>query len=407
MEDDIGFGATRQTRGTITKRGSWLLLACTFVLLHSGGVFGAEVTVAGFAFAGDFASAAQRFPYTFKLFKRQERESVEKKFSYLVLQKAKAVTNAEFEFRSADALVNLKNSDQALMTVLMLTGETVATENYGSYYKTFVNLRGDVLIFDYKSQTIVRSFPISVVLFDATAEAPTEERISGFVENLIRREDGQGLVTQFVRRLGTATLPKDGAKTIQVRKSEVSPEALALMPAALQKDPNAVKAMVSDALGSILSAKLGVSMLPSSIGHAVGGVMSMRLENGDDYKLNLGEGDYVFDVKLNKFAKIKTSETNVGTAYVYGAYANVHFFEPTLNTDYINSDFKNGETAVVPAGQVTSDDFSGYQDAIRGLFLKLSDALDKPGSKWVTTAAAAKDITKQIDSASEILRKSK
>jgi len=293
------------------------------------------------------------------------------------------------------------------MTVLMLTGETVATENYGSYYKTFVNLRGDVLIFDYKSQTIVRSFPISVVLFDATAEAPTEERISGFVENLIRREDGQGLVTQFVRRLGTATLPKDGAKTIQVRKSEVSPEALALMPAALQKDPNAVKAMVSDALGSILSAKLGVSMLPSSIGHAVGGVMSMRLENGDEYKLNLGEGDYVFDVKLNKFAKIKTSETNVGTAYVYGAYANVHFFEPTLNTDYINSDFKNGETAVVPAGQVTSDDFSGYQDAIRGLFLKLSDALDKPGSKWVTTAAAAKDITKQIDSASEILRKSK
>ena len=133
----------------------------------------------------------------------------------------------------------------------------------------------------------------------------------------------------------------------------------------------------------------------------------MRLENGDDYKLKVGEGDYLFDLKLNKFAKIKTSETNVGTAYVYGAYANVHFLEPTLGTDYINSDFKNGETAIVPAGQVASDDFSAYQDAIRGLFLKLADALDKPGSKWVASASAAKDISTQIDSARDTLRKCK
>jgi hypothetical protein len=386
-----------------TMRGLGLAL----LFFYSAMASATGVSVAGFAFAGDFKSAAERFPYTFKLFKRQQAQGAKAGFSYLVNERTQLIKSKELEFHPADKLVNLKNSDQALMTVLVLTGETVSTEYFGSYYKTFVNLRGDALIFDYKSQTIVRSYPVSVVLFDATPSQPSEERIAGFVEDLIRREDARGLVTQFTRRLEAATLPKDGTKTIQVRKSVVAPEALALMPEALRKNPAAVEAMVSDSFASILSAKLGISMLPSAIGHAVGGVMSMRLENGDDFKLKLGEGDYLFELKLNKFAKIKTSENNIGTAYVYGAYGNVHFFEPTLNTDYLNSDFKNGETAVVPIDQVGTDDFSAYQDAIRGLFLKLADALQQPSGKWLTTAAAAKDIESQVEASREILRKTK
>ena len=133
----------------------------------------------------------------------------------------------------------------------------------------------------------------------------------------------------------------------------------------------------------------------------------MRLENGDDYKLKLGEGDYVFDIRLNKFAKIKTAENNVSVSHVYGAYATLNFQEPMLNTTYIETDLKNGETAIVPAGPVTGDDFAAYQDAIRGMLLKLADALEKPGSKWITTAASAKNIESQLESAREILRKCK
>ena len=366
-------------------------------------VHAVEVTIAGFAFAGDFKSAAERFPYTYKLF-RDAKGQPKKSFSYLINDRMKLAANSLLEFRSAENTVNLKSGDQALMAVLVLTGETVATENFGTYHKTFVNLRGDALIFDYKGQTIVRSYPVSVALFDATPEKPTEVRISGFVEDLIRREDGRGLVTQFVRRMSDATLPKEGTKTVQVRKGEVLPEALALMPEALRKNKPAVDAMIADSFASVLSAKVGISMLPSSIGHAVGGVMSMRLENGDDYKLKVGEGDYLFDVTLNKFAKIKASESNVGTAYVYGAYTTIRFYEPALNTAYLESDIKNGETAVVPAGQISSDDFAAYQDAIRGLYLKLSDAFVEPGSKWIATAASAKNIESQLNSTREVLR---
>ena len=374
-------------------------------LLYSLPGLATEVTQAGFAFSGDYKTAAQRFPYTFELFKRIKAEkNTLRTFSFLINERSKGLKNPEIEFRSPASLVNLKNSDRALMTVLVLTGETVATENYGTYYKTFVNLRGDAMIFDYKNQTVVRSYPLSVVLFDATSEKPTAKRISGFVDNLIRREDGRGLVTQYIRRLESARLPKEGTRTIQVKQGTVAPEALAFLPSSLQKHPQAVRAMLTEGFASILSAKLGVPLLPSSVGHA-GGVMSMRLENGDDYKLKVGEGDYLFDIGLNKFAKIQTSKSSIGSAYVYGAYVTVRFYEPVLNTEYIGTDLKNGEVAVVPAGQINSDDFAGYQDALRGLVLKFTDAFKHPDSDWLGKAASAKDIENQMQTAEKIIRK--
>lgn len=377
-----------------------------FLLIVSGYSCAAEVTVSGFAFAGDFATAPQRFPHTYKLFERQKASGhAADTFSYQVIDQARNVKNAYYEF-SPGGPVSLKN-DRALMAVLMLTGETVAIENYGAYHKSFINLRGDTLIFDYKSQTIVRSCPVNVVLFDATAQRPTDERIENFINDLVRRNDAKGLIAQAVRCLGKATPPVEGAQTVQVRKGMVAPEALALFPEPLRNHPEAASAMLAGSLGSILSTRLGLSMLPDSIGHAVGGVMSMRLENGDDIRLKLAEGDYVFDVRLNKFAKIQTAQTNVSAAYVYGAYMTLQLTEPMLATSYIDTDLKNGEVAVVPAGQIDSDDFAAYQDAIQGLFVKFSDSLQQPGSKWLATAASVKTIESQMSSAREILRKCK
>jgi hypothetical protein len=169
------------------------------------------------------------------------------------------------------------------------------------------------------------------------------------------------------------------------------------------------KTLVADAFASILSARAEVPLLPSSIG-AVAGVMMMRLENGDDFNLKVSEGDYLFDLKLNGFIKKKTEETNVGIAYVYGVYSSLRFYEPTLGTEYINSDLKNGETAVVPASQVSAEDFPGYKNAMEGLYQKFSRFFGEDGKfdqKWLSAAASAKDIESQLDAARNIIRNCK
>jgi hypothetical protein len=376
------------------------------LIAQAASSFAANVTIAGFAFAGDFKTAKERFPYSYAVFHDLNTSTTgEKGLSYQILNRTQAVTNPNFEFSSLDAMVNLKN-DQALMSVLVLTGETISTENFGSYYKTFVNLRGDVLIFDYKSKTVVRSYPISVVVFDATNNPPNKADIAGFVKNLIVREDGNGLITQYTRRMTNATLPTPSSRNIQVKKAEITPEAMAFMPENLRSQPKIVESILADAFASILAAKLGVAMLPASIGHTLG-TMSLRLENGDDVVLKIGEGDYLFELKLNKFAKIKSGESNLGSSYVFGAYANVHFYEPSLNTDFINTDLKNGEVKVFPVGQLTGEDFPAYEAALRGLFIKFADAVQGNDGKWITTAASAKDIQTQLEKTRAILKASK
>lgn len=367
-----------------------------------------DVSIAGFAFAGDFQDAPQRFPHTYQLFAAQQATGDSSlSFSALVIAQAKTLSNPAFNFTPA-AMVNLKNS-RGLMAALVLSGETVSTENYGAYHKTFVNLRGDALIFDYRNQSIVRSCPINVVLFDASRQAPADAAITVHVDNLIRRPDSRGLVSQFQRCLQQATMPSEDRQTVQVRRAEISAEALAAFPPSLRANPAAVQAMLTDTLGSVLAARAGLSMLPSSVGHAVGGVMAMRMENGDDIKLKLGEGDFVFDVKLNKFAKLKTAETNVSTTYVYGAYMNVSLLEPMLGTVFLDTGLKNGEAAVLPAGQANTDDFAAYQDAIRGLYTKFADALAQPqqAPAWIKSAASSTTIEAQMAAARTTLGKTK
>lgn len=396
----------------MTTNKTWLkrivdILCCLALLLGGSHVAqAAEITLAGFSFAGDYKTAKDRFPYSFAVYDELNKgKAGERSLSYTILNRAKSIGNPALEFKPLDTLTNLKN-DQVLMSTLVLTGETISSESFGSYYKSFVNLRGDVLIFDYKNKTVVRSYPISVVVFDATEGKPTAKEIGNFVRDLLVREDGNGLITQYLRRMSSATLPMPGTRNVQIRKTEVTPEALAFMPEGLRNDPKIVETMVADAFGSILAAKLGIPVLPTSIGHTLG-TMSLRLENGDDVVLKIGEGDYLFDIKLNKFAKIKNGETNVGKSFVYGAYANIHFYEPSLNTDFINSDFKNGEVKVFPTGQVTGEDFPSYEAAIRGLFLKLADAIQNKEGTWITTAASAPNIKEQILKTREILKGTK
>lgn len=399
--DDIGIARRLKSLTCVLARGLMLALCFLFIPVNAS-----EVTIAGFAFSGDYKTVAERFPYTWRLYRKiQANKDARQSFSYLINGRLKGVQTENIVLQSGEKLVNLENHDRALMTVLVLTGETVATERYGTYYKTFVSLRGDALIFDYKSRTVVRSYPVSVALFDATFEKPDRKRIVGFVDHLIRREDGRGLVTQYARRLQTAKLPSEGTRTVQVRDATVDAEALKHFPPALQKNPAAVKAILAEGFASIISAKLNVPMMPGSIGHK-DGVMSLRLENGDDYQLKVREGDYLFDIRLNRLVKKQVSQNNVGSSYVYGAFMNVHFYEPSLNTNYVHTDLKNGEIAVVPTGQISSDeDFAAFQDAIRGLILKFADAFKNPDSEWLAKAASANDVENQMKTAWDIIRK--
>lgn len=361
-----------------------------------------QVNLAGFAFAGAVVEAPVRFPYAYEVIEKISIDSASgpTAISRLVLARSRSVKNPSFPL-NFDSLASLRDSDQALVAALVLTGETVFVEDFGPYHKVFVSLRGDALIFDYKSKTVIRAYPLHGVLFDAVPSAPTQTQLEAHVTRLLIGDDERSLLGQFVRVLSSASLPAPGTKTIQIRTAEISDNALAAFPATI-RNPSVARAMLIDTFESSLSGKTGLPMVPSRVTHATG-VMHVRFEDMYDYDLKIPQGDYTFDLKLQRLAKIQHSSNNVGASYIYGAFVNLEFSEPLLGQKFFSSDLKNGETAVVPAGRQNADDFPGYEDAIRGLFRKFAETLNRPDSKWIRSASATPDIEAQIRKTREIL----
>lgn len=209
-----------------------------------------ELILAGFAFAGEAKSAAARYPYSYKLLSANAPDGINKQ----LFSRSRNVVSGELQLAPPEKTINLKNYNEGLVTVLLLTGETVLSESYGDYSRTYINLRADALIFDYKNKSIVRSYPLSVNLFDAAPgnAIPSEQAIQGLIRDMVFRPDDKGLISQYLNRISKATLPKEGSKSIQVAKVDVTQEAYGMFPAKLRGNKNTVDDIISDNFSSAL-----------------------------------------------------------------------------------------------------------------------------------------------------------
>ena len=154
----------------------------------------------------------------------------------------------------------------------------------------------------------------------------------------------------------------------------------------------------------MLSARARVSILPAKVGQAVGGVMYMKLENSDDQiEIRPGEGDYLFDISLKRYAKQEQKKTKAEVAHLYGVQMYLDFYEPLSNEHFFDSELKNGEIKISPLKQLSGDDFPAYSDTLRRLFLKFSDAVNGEDSDWIKTAASDPDVAEKLQKTRKII----
>lgn len=379
------------------------LLLLTFMLATSA--HSASVTLAGLAYSGDSKSIAARFPYT----KRLEASQVAagKPFNKLIADAVAKAKPANFDM-NLTALQELKGQDQVVVVALVITGETVSAERFGNVAKLLTQVRAQAMFFDFKSQTVLRAYPFSFTHLDVIDRMPTQDEMNKRFEAVYFGEQGKaGIFDRFTAAINKATIPTTVPRFVQVGKVNIGQEAMDILPKDLKSTNEVAQTWAADLFGESLSNKTGVSMLPYSKGYAVGNVMAMRIADGDVFMLKLPEPDYTITLDVPRFKKIKSGEAAAGTSYIYGAYSNIKIQEPTSGKSYMDADFKNGEVKLVPASQDTLDDFPAYYDALKGLFVKLSDNLAGNKSDWLKSASANPDISKQISSTQDLLKSCK
>jgi hypothetical protein len=366
-----------------------------------------EVALAGFAYSGDAQSIATRFPYSVRYEKQLKSKS-----DSINARIRKDVGGVKIEHVTiVPQLDSLRGRDQAIATALVLTSETVSVEEFGNLRKLFVLLRGQAMFFDFKSMTVVRSYPISFAYIDVLDRKPTEDEILEKVRFVFEGAGGKpGLISRFSANLARVSFPKTVPRFLQVSKVSISSDARSFLPAYVNSSSAVSEAWFADIVSEAISTRAGVPIIPYAKGYAVGNVMSMRIADGDVFNLTLPKPDYEITADLTNFKKVKFGESGAGVSFVYGAFANIKIEEPLSGKSFLSSPLKNGETKVVPSTQSFVDDFPAYYDAINHLFVKLAETIDGKNtaqSDWIKSASPQNDIEKQIAATRELFSKCK
>lgn len=380
-----------------------LLLAAVFV----GGYFpssanSSTITFAGFAYAGDAISIDTRFKYT----KRYERALAQKgSNASTVLRQALARRQYPFDLNISTNVDS--KGDEVLVTALTVTAETVSEETFGPVHKLFVQIRAQALIFDYATDKIRRTYPVSFAYLDVLDHSPSDGEIDERVAKAYEGAQGKdGIFARYAAALAAATLPHAGDLFLQITKVTISPDAAPAIRPELAVLPGAPESWIADHFAEALNSKAGVALFPYSPGSAIGGVMLLKLNN-TDFHLQFPDPDWEIDIDLTGVKRVKYAENPVGTSYVYGSYATVRIAPHGAVQAILEAQFKNGEVKEVPSSQSYVDDLPAYNDSIRGLFDKLGEVLGGQDLPWLKTAAVTSNIGKQIAATRGLLQKCK
>ncbi|WP_239143007.1 hypothetical protein [Variovorax sp. WS11] len=365
-----------------------------------------QVAFAGLAYAGDAASLEKRFPFSREYEKRLEAADARVDAQI----RAAIARAAPRNFEVLPGLIDeLKGRDQAIVTSLVVNSETVSVETFGELHKLFVLIRGQALFFDFKTQTVIRSYPLSFAYIDVFDRQPTQDDMLARVRSVYEGAAGKpGIFARYAEVLANATIPSQVSRFLKVTDVTVSDAVSASLPAYLKESPGVAQTWAADMVSEAISTRAGVPIIPYTKGYAVGNVFPMRVSDGTVFNLKLPEPDYAISVDLTNVKKVQFGQVPAGSSFIYGTFATVKIELPGMGTRYLDSSFKNGETKVVPATQTYVDDFPAYYDSWNALFRRVAEAMaGKDQASWLKAAASAPDITSQLLKTKEMIQQCK
>ncbi|MFN3612857.1 MAG: hypothetical protein ACK4TH_12760, partial [Tepidimonas sp.] len=181
-------------------------------------------------------------------------------------------------------------------------------------------IRGQVMLFDFKSMNVVRAYPVSFAYIDLLNRPPTQEDMDVRVAMVYNGANGKpGLLARFSQSLSEATIPTSVSRYLQITSVEVKPEAHDGLPAFAKGRDEIAQTWAADLVGEAISTRVGVPIIPYAKGYAIGNVMSLRVSDGTVWELKLPKPDYEISVVISGFRKIKFSQVIGGaTTYVGG-----------------------------------------------------------------------------------------
>lgn len=368
--DEVAVAATRTPRGLLSRSARVLLLLASMAAFARAEQNG-EAVYGGFAFAGNAGDLAANYPYSSKLDRPGGAETslFEVSLGRFFREKPETVSGVRVKFGV------IQKEDPTPVLALAMTDEKVLQETLGGLHKLVVQLGFELLTLDFREMQVVSSIPIYLELIDAQKQEFTESDITSRIANMVTGKDSQ-LEVALTGKMQKIRIRSKNVSTLQISSVKVGDKALPFLPELLRQKPAIFAQSVAQQFGSLLCAQAGVALLPYAR-DGLNSRMALRFSDASSMQFKIPSPTFAVALDVKGFKKVMDKKTDAESLWVYGAYLGIKVYEPEFNQVYLETTAKYPVAKVVPASQLTVDEFPVASEALKGAFLTGIELIQK------------------------------
>lgn len=369
-----------------------LLLVFIVVGFSSQSFAKIKLYYAGVAYMGDYSAKDKLYKYSSQIIDESNE------LDTALRQRIEQVENDSVDILVGAHLVDY-GKDDALTMAFALQNENISIENIGGVYKIDIDLRANILVFDFNNMTIIASYPISIQLRDSSNTKPSGSELKNIIRNLYLGDSGVNIFDSFIERLSALDVKRSFSNTVKVRNVLLRDDAKKNMPGINeQRAEEDYKTYLAQIFSTYLSKNQNMSVLPYSKGHAIGYKMPLKISNAKVYNLSIPGETYSIDIDLRKLKKANIGENDYIKRWAYGTYMGIKLLIPDSDVIYMDAKFRKlVKKDVSSRTNHTVNDWSIYQESIYRFFDEFTKNISDTDSGWLNGVTRTENISEQFE----------
>ena len=340
----------------------------------------APLVYAGYGFSGDYANRAKLYPYSAELADEEEH----KYFDRLLRERLAAHPRAA-------ARLNLDQADPALdqnSVAFALAQESVEQQRMDGKYWIILTLHANILAFNKRTNSIVAAYPERLRLARANPAPLSPAELKEWVRSAYAGSDpGANVFDLWLDRLATLKLRTGATRYLRVTNVAFTPEATAAL-AAEHLDVEALRNQLANTFEASVAEAAQISLVPNSVGEAIGKKMACRFADGAEIALTLPDAEFALTFTVRGFAS-KTLEKPAYFQDIFRVLGAVSLVQPDLNEVYLNENVYQTEIVTRPRNaQVELSTWPQYYKTLQLLMAGVAKEMNHEDDKWLAESAS-------------------
>lgn len=381
-----------------TTKGIHLFILLLAFAYAGGAQAKMKLYYAGIAYMGQYTGKDLLYPYTARLMRDQERQLQD-----ALRTRLQNVKNNSFDLVIGAQPVDYKKDD-AMTMAFALEYENISLEQIKDSYKVDIDLRANVLIYNFKDMIVVSSYPVAIQLRDLSDHKPSGEELLQKIRALYVEDGSINIFDEFSKRLARVDLKPHYNNTIKVRKVTIESPAETELPRA-NKTSRDYSVLLAQMFSSYLSKNQNVSVLPYTKGHAIGNKMALQIANGDVYNLKIPNETYAIDLTLRKFSKANLGNNKYKSVWGYASYFAFQVSIPDEDDKFVDAKFRGLVTkSILRDSSHAIYEWALYSESMNKLFDEFTQHISEPDPEWLSNVTATKNVVAQLDKFNDIIK---